>query len=465
MNFNSSEFLLFYLAVLFIFYLVYCNIRLRNVFLLLASYAFYASWDWLYSGLLFGCTVINYFIGRGMEKASPRCRFWLLLVSLISSLSILGIFKYFNFFTNTSNEILNSFGLDTTLPYVKVLLPIGISFYTFQALSYTIDLYRNKIYVEKSFINFATFVSFFPQLVAGPIVRAADFLPQLRKDSYLEEYKIFSGLALTFRGLFKKIVIADMLAGFGVDAVFENPSSFSTPGLWLALYGYAIQIYCDFSGYSDIAIGVARTLGFEFKINFNRPYQSRTPGEFWRRWHISLSTWFRDYLYIPLGGSYGGNVRTFQNLLITMFLVGLWHGAAWNFVFWGIYHGLMLIVGRIYWPFAKSESIRSKFLGILFTFHMVCLGWLLFRVPNMETFMAYFTGLFSFQNGEMVTLPFIILLALGLGLHYIPQIKVAALQQRFVRLPVTAQALVYFILLLSYVGVTQQSPSFIYFQF
>lgn len=332
-------------------------------------------------------------------------------------------------------------------------------------MGYTIDVYRGDIPVEKNFVNYATFVAFFPQLLAGPIARASNFLPQLNAPTRLERENVLMGLTLVFKGLFKKILIADMIASFGVDAVFESPGSWSTLSLWFALYGYAVQIYYDFSGYSDIANGIAQMMGFGIIENFNRPYQSRTPSEFWGRWHISLSTWIRDYLYIPLGGNRKGQFRTIENLLIAMFLCGLWHGAAWNFVLWGIYHGLLLATGRFYWPFKNSESRLGKMLGQLITFQLVCIGWLLFRAPNMGVLKSYFLGLFSLREGAMVSVSFLILLISGLLGHFVSREWIESIRRRFICWPAPAQAGVYYAILLIFVGASQQSPTFIYFQF
>ena len=251
--------------------------------------------------------------------------------------------------------------------------------------------------VEKNLITFATYVSFFPQLVAGPIVRAVDLIPQLNSPTHFEEKNVSSGLPLIFKGLFKKIIIADLLAAFGVDLIFEDPAAYSTLTLWLGLYGYAIQIYCDFSGYSDIAIGLARIMGFELCINFDRPYLSRNPQEFWRRWHISLSSWLRDYLYISLGGNRLRKIKTYRNIIITMLLGGLWHGAAWHFVIWGFYHGLLLIIARFWWPFATTKRKIGQMLGTFTTFNFICLGWLLFRAQDVPDILLFLKGLFSFK--------------------------------------------------------------------
>lgn len=336
MVFNSIEFLIFLSAVLAIYGVVYKNEFARDGFLLLASYVFYSAWYWQYSLLILSSTIIDYLVGRRLAKENcVRRRRFYLIISLTFNLGLLAIFKYFNFFSTVGAEALSVFGLELNAIQHELLLPVGISFYTFQTLSYTIDIYRRNIEPEKSFLKFAVFVSFFPQLVAGPIVRASEFLPQLHKKIKIDSATVNSGLFLIFCGLVKKILIADSLALLVVDDVFEDPSFFSSLDLMMSLYAYALQIYCDFSGYSDIAIGVALILGFKLPINFNRPYLAKDPSEFWSRWHITLSSWLRDYLYVSLGGNRCGTWITGRNLIITMLLGGLWHGAATNFVLGG----------------------------------------------------------------------------------------------------------------------------------
>jgi D-alanyl-lipoteichoic acid acyltransferase DltB (MBOAT superfamily) len=465
MNFNSIEFACFFILVLLLYVPFSKSIARRNLFLLVASYAFYASWNVYYSALIFMSSLVDYILGRTMADAEPRARRWMLSASLAYNLGVLCVFKYFNFFSSSMHSALSWFGVDVQLPYLNVLLPVGISFYTFQTLSYSIDVYRGSLRPEKKFINYALYVSFFPQLVAGPIIRASDLLPQFLRATRVDPGQLSVDLSLIFRGLTKKILIADMIATLGVDPVFSNPEAYSAAALWLGFYGYAIQIYCDFSGYSDVAIGVAGILGFRVPPNFNRPYWADSPRDFWRRWHISLSTWLRDYLYIPLGGNRVGRAETIRNVLITMGLGGLWHGAAWNFILWGIYHGGLLAVERLYWPLRGSQGPASMLVKRVLTFHLVCFGWLLFRIREVDTFSQFILGMFGSHGEKSVSLLFGALVACGLAAHFMPPRFISTAQRRFAQLPVTVQAMGYFSLLMAFAGLAPQGSQFIYFQF
>ena len=306
MAFNSPEFLFFFPCVLIVYTLVFHRDRWREVILLVASYVFYMSWNWKYGGLLALSTLVDYSVGRLIaSEERPQVKKAILAISLTSNLGLLAVFKYYNFFVDLAAPAVDQFGWNLSWMHHELLLPVGISFYTFQTMSYTIDLYRGEKVLEKDLLRFAVFVAFFPQLVAGPIVRAKQFLPQLRGVPNVTVERFHDGLLLVFRGLFKKIVIADLLATLAIDKVFANPTAYSSWDLLFALYGYTFQIYNDFSGYSDIAIGLARMLGFDLPLNFNRPYLAQNAREFWTRWHITLSTWLRDYLYISLGGNRG----------------------------------------------------------------------------------------------------------------------------------------------------------------
>jgi len=466
-NFNSPEYLLFLPLVVLLHAAVFGSSRARHVLLLVASYAFYMSWDWRYAGLIAFSTVVDYCLGLGLDQKerSERSRKLLLLTSLGLNLGLLGLFKYFNFFMDTAGDGLSLIGLDVTLPHHRLLLPVGISFYTFQTLSYTIDVWRRELPVERNFVRFALFVSFFPQLVAGPIVRASEFLPQLSRPPVLDNERVRAGLVRIFRGLFKKIILADLLANLGVDAVFNNPTGYSSLELALALYGYAYQIYNDFSGYSDIAIGSAALLGYHIPENFNRPYLSRNVREFWTRWHISLSTWLRDYLYIPLGGNRG---KTTRNLLITMLLGGLWHGAALNFVLWGAYHGILLVFSRGLDRRASEKGAASP-LKIWWEralcFHLVLFGWLLFRVTGWSHFTEFLGGLAKFDFSMSLDPLYIVILALAASVHLYPKARIESGLRRLWMLPAPVQGAIFAALILFFCGVTLKSPSFIYFQF
>ena len=384
MLFFQIEFMI--LAVVVVaFLLAIRNNRSRKLFLLATSYYFYAYWDWRFLGLIIFSTVVDYLVSRGMGRAvRPASRKLLFGVSLICNLGLLGFFKYFNFFLDSLKVLLEPSGLH--LGTLDIILPVGISFYTFQTLGYTIDVYRRQLEPCKDFFDFALFVAFFPQLVAGPIVRASVFLPQLDTSRKLTWERTFDGFQQFVFGLFKKCFIADRLAFF-VDGVFGNAGIFDGPTTWLAVLSYAVQIYCDFSGYSDMAIGTARIMGYDFPKNFNYPYIARSIVDFWRRWHISLSTWLRDYLYIPLGGNQKGKRRTQINLIVTMLLGGLWHGAAWTFVLWGALHGVALVVNKLLSArFERDGGLRhgplTGFTGWFLTLLIVLVGWVFFRCTN-----------------------------------------------------------------------------------
>ena len=387
MLFNSWVFLPFLLGVLAFYYLL--RQRGQNVLLLVASYVFYGAWDWRFLSLIWLSTVVDYVVGlRLASTESPRSRKTLLLTSCVVNLTLLGFFKYFNFFVDSATSSLALFGVHAPTLRLDIVLPVGISFYTFQTMSYTIDIYRGRLRPCRSFLDFALFVAFFPQLVAGPIERATHLLPQLTLPRRVRGDQLYSGAWLILWGLWKKVVVADNLA-IVVDQVFNNVDEASGVACLLAVYAFAYQIYCDFSGYSDIARGIAKLMGIELMVNFAMPYLARSPAEFWHRWHISLSTWLRDYLYIPLGGSRGGAARTYRNLMLTMLLGGLWHGAAWTFVLWGGYHGALLAIhrwlrgGRATEPDTRGGLV--SWLSCIGMFHLTCLGWLLFRAPTVGT--------------------------------------------------------------------------------
>lgn len=466
MNFNTAHFMLFLPTVLVLFYAFFRHERLRELILLAASYYFYMSWNWVYASLLLITTVVNYFIGLKLETAKDRVlRKYLIVSALAVSLGILCVFKYFNFFITSVSEAISLFGIELVIPHLSVLLPIGISFYTFQALSYTIDVYFKKIPTEHDFIKFALFVSFFPQLVAGPIVRASFFLPQLHKKPKVTDGRFLEGAFLIFKGLFKKIVIADLLATFTVDKVFADPSVFSSIDLLLALYGYAFQIYNDFSGYSDIAIGIGLLIGFDLPENFNKPYLSQNVREFWRRWHITLSTWFRDYVYIVLGGNRCTGGRVILNLLITMLLCGLWHGAAANFVIWGGYHAVLLIINRAFPASDENVSFSTRVIKTLACFHLVTFGWLIFRVTSMQNFIEYIRGLSSFTFDFNLPVAYLAVLFFAVFAHYFPRKVFNKMGKIYIETPVVLQATTYAVLIVIFSGLNLEAPNFIYFQF
>jgi len=343
MLFNSIEFLLFLPIVFLIYWSLSKKVILQNTFLLVASYFFYGLWDYRFLSLIIISSLVDYLIGIQLSNnKSKKARKALLAISLIVNLGLLIVFKYYNFFIESFVDLCQVYGYEPHTTTLNIVLPVGISFYTFQTLSYTIDIYRNKLEPSKNIITFFTYVAFFPQLVAGPIERAINLLPQIEKKRVFDYLKAKSGLRQILWGLFKKVAIADSCALL-VDPIFSDYTEFSTIGLILGALLFAIQIYCDFSGYSDIAIGVAKLLGIEIMLNFNYPYFSRDIAEFWRRWHISLSTWFRDYVYIPLGGSRVSKALQIRNIFAIFLISGFWHGANWTFIFWGLIHALCYI--------------------------------------------------------------------------------------------------------------------------
>ncbi len=380
--FDSWTFAVFALVVFPLYYVL--PLRPQNLMLLAASYVFYGAWDPRFLLLIVLSTIVDFFVGKALGKAQGgRARRGLLALSVAVNLGILGVFNYFNFFAASAASALGALGYEASFVDLSIVLPVGISFYTFQTMSYTIDIYRGSLKPTRNFFDFALFVAYFPQLVAGPIERASRLLPQIAKERRPSSGQMREGAWLVLLGLFKKVVLADNL-GILVDAAFGGGQASGFSCL-LAVYAFAYQIYCDFSGYSDIARGLAKLMGIELMKNFDRPYVARSPREFWQRWHISLSTWLRDYLYIPLGGNRGSEFATGRNLMITMLLGGLWHGAAWTFVLWGLYQGVILIGHRVlsrWWT--PGESTASVFVQRVVMFHFICFGWLIFRATSME---------------------------------------------------------------------------------
>ncbi len=399
MTFDSLAFAVFFPVVLLVYYCL--SYRKQNLFLLVASYVFYGWWDWRFLSLLLISTIIDYFCGWALESFPPSKRWPWLLTSVITNLSILGFFKYFNFFADSLQNLCATFGWELSPITLNIVLPVGISFYTFQTMSYTIDVYRGKMPACRDFLTFALYVSYFPQLVAGPIERASALIPQLARPRNPDVQDWLQGAWLIAWGLFKKVAVSNALAPT-VGAVFHNPEQTHWWSLTWGLYFFAAQIYCDFSGYSDIARGTSRLLGISLMRNFWHPYFSTGFREFWRRWHISLSQWLRDYLYIPLGGSRSGTWSTLRNLMLTMSLGGLWHGAAWQFVAWGVWHGALLAVERLLCgesPVRPSRRWAQVVQGVL-VFHAVLVGWLLFRCPSWAHVVQFVSGLCALQGGE-----------------------------------------------------------------
>ena len=358
--------------------------RARKAWLLAASYAFYAAWDWRFLSLILASTLLDWAVGLRLVAPGARRRAWVLL-SLAGNLGLLAAFKYAGFFVDSAVELLGWLGLQAHRPTLAIVLPVGISFYTFQTLSYSLDVHAGRLRPTRSLLDFALFVAFFPQLVAGPIVRARTFLPQLQQPRRLDRVDVRGALVLFLVGFFKKACVSDNLAP-GIDRWFAAPAAFDTPSAWGAVLGYAVQIYCDFSGYSDMAIACAALLGYRLCLNFDFPYLASSLADFWRRWHVSLSTWLRDYLYVPLGGNRGSRLGTYRNLMLTMLLGGLWHGAAWTFVLWGGLHGLGLVVQRLWGEHVSRESAAARVAARaapLLTLAFVVLAWIPFRAEGM----------------------------------------------------------------------------------
>jgi len=406
MLFDSPAYFIFLLPVVLIYWRL--DRRQQNVFLLLASYFFYGWWDWRFLALMIGSTTMDFLIAQKVTPSSgDKNRKRWLTFSLVLNFSILGIFKYFNFFADSFSATLNTLGIhNIPLPLIRIILPPGISFYTFQEVAYIVDVYKGRLQPAKSFVEYGLFVSLFPHLIAGPIQRPGHLLPQVQKDRAFDADRFFDGLMLIFSGLVRKCVVADNCALLA-NAAFGG--QFGKPNFWVVLigtYAFAWQVYGDFSGYSDIARGSAQLMGFHFMVNFRQPYLALRLQDFWRRWHISLSTWLRDYLYIPLGGSAGGARRTSRNLIATMVLAGLWHGANWTFVIFGAIHGVVLSVERLLFPIVKNANDAARpgaFAGFLslwgqriLTFNVFCLSLAFFRAPSLSAAAQFLSGLSNF---------------------------------------------------------------------
>jgi len=463
--FNSYSFALFFVFVWAAYWALARTSRLRVWLLLGASYFFYGFWDPRFLLLIVGSTVLDYFVGAAMQRSADQGRRRRLLsISLLGNLGALGFFKYWGFFTQEAARLLTGIGLEPNLPTLQVILPVGISFYTFQTLSYTIDIYRRELEPERDFTRFALFVAFFPQLVAGPIVRARDFLPQIGRSPRLGPRAFNSGLSLICWGLLKKICLADFLGRSLVDPVWADPSAHGSWLTLLGIYGYALQIYGDFSGYSDCAIGVARLLGFDLCKNFDAPYRATSPRDFWRRWHISLSTWLRDYLYIALGGNRGGGWRTQRNLMLTMLLGGLWHGASWMFVLWGGYHGALLALDRRL-NLPAPQSALSLWLRRLVTFHLICLGWVFFRSKTPADAWAVLSSLFQLEVTAEVGGLVLLALAFGCLVHQLTDDAKELVRSRFLGIHPYLRGIVLALLLGLLLNTQYLEQPFLYFQF
>ena len=483
MVFNSIDFLFFVPVVFILFWFVCKNsLRLQNILLILASYYFYGCWDYRFLSLIMASSMLDFSLGIQIQKTKlDKHRKGLLWISILANIGILGFFKYFNFFIESAYTLATNIGWQVDYFTLNILLPVGISFYTFQTLSYTIDVYKKEIEAIRDPFAFFAFVAFFPQLVAGPIERAKKFLPQFSKKKEFDYESAVDGCRQMLWGFFKKIVIADNCAPY-VDQIFAYPSAFSSPILFIGAVLFAFQIYGDFSGYTDIAIGTAKLFGFNLMQNFAYPYFSRDIAEFWRRWHISLSSWFKDYLYFPLGGSRGSKAKTIRNTFIIFLVSGFWHGANWTFILWGGLNGLYLLpqlirkTNRRYTEIVAAESILPslrEFIKILTTFLLTCLAWIFFRADSISHAFTYIYKMFSFQNFKNIdtfnenvginTFALGLLITLLIAIEWIQRKKRHGLEDPF-ETPFI-RYIVYFMFSFSILYHFGGKSEFIYFQF
>lgn len=476
MLFNSFVFLIYLPIVLGLYYLLPKNYK--KITLLISSYIFYGYWDYRFLSLLLLSTVIDYFLGLSIYNSNDQHKKKLFLIlSMVSNLSILGVFKYFNFFVNSFNELIKPLGGSLDYVHLYIVLPVGISFYTFQTMSYTIDVYRKKMQPTHSFIDFAVFVSFFPQLVAGPIERASNLLPQFKTPPKATMVQIEKGITLIVLGLFKKVMLGDV-TGRIVDNIFAQPSLYKSSELIAGLILFSIQIYADFSGYSNIARGTAKLFGVELMKNFEQPYLSSNITEFWRRWHISLSSWLKDYLYISLGGNRKGEKRTYINLMLTMLLGGLWHGASWNFVIWGGLHGIYLAFHKMMlgkkkiqerFEYTDFKSLLIFITKVFFTFILVLITWLFFRATDFNTIQIFVSKMIHWESSEF-TWRFVKITSAFFSVMLIYDIFEYYLRKHTFVLAIKEKAFAYGILsamfIVTCVFLFQSKPlPFVYFQF
>ena len=486
MLFNSLQFVVFFLVVFFVYWFALKNnFRAQNIFLLLGSCIFYMAFIPAYILILAITILIDYSAGIYIEKTEGRKRKLILIISIISTCMVLFVFKYFNFFNSNFQLIADLLHLHYPVQMMKIILPIGLSFHTFQSLSYVVEVYRKNQKAEYNFLTYSLYVMFFPQLVAGPIERAAHLLPQFNNPRKFDYSLASSGAKLILLGYFKKVVIADKIAPF-VNGVYNTPQDYPGFPMVVATVLFAFQIYCDFSGYSEIAIGTARLLGFELMTNFRQPYFSKSLGEFWHRWHISLSTWFRDYVYIPLGGNKVSVARNALNIFITFTVSGLWHGANWTFIVWGAFHGGVIVLERFTSSTVKKifsfiPQAISNAVAVLFTFALACFGWIFFRANNMHDALFIIRNMFSdigdytnplklsikfrglgFKAPDLAELIFFIVFLIAVELFS----QRERMEKLFLRKPILKWGFYYLILLMIvFLGFENAADNFIYFQF
>lgn len=479
MLFNSIDFAIF-LPIVFILYWFATNksLKLQNLLIVLASYFFYGWWDWRFLSLIVFSTLVDYTVGLALSREEHKLKRKLLLwLSIVVNLGFLGFFKYYNFFLDNFITAFSFFGSEIHGSSLQIILPVGISFYTFQTLSYTIDVYRKKLSPTRDAIAFSAFVSFFPQLVAGPIERATNLLPQFYKKRIFEYSKASDGLRQIIWGLFKKMVIADNCADYA-NEIFNNSADYNGSTLLLGAVFFTFQIYGDFSGYSDIAIGTSRLFGFNLKQNFAFPYFSRDIAEFWRRWHISLSTWFRDYLYIPLGGSRGGTWMKVRNTFIIFIVSGFWHGANWTFIIWGALNAIYFLPlllrnkNRVHLDIIAAGSYFPTFkeaLNMFLTFTLTVIAWVFFRAENIEHAASYLTHMFSasiFLSPQILPLDIIILIIILLIIEWIGRGQLYALEGvKKIKSPLANIAILFILMIVILLFMSNTEQEFIYFQF
>jgi len=469
MLFPTIEFAVFFAVVFAVSWALNSHNRTKKCFLVAASYFFYAFWKLSYVLVLFLSSTANYalalLLGRMADGPLRRIVFWL---GVAGNLAVLGVFKYYDFFVAQTINALSAVGIKASIPFLELGIPVAISFLTFHALSYIIDVYNRRITPTTSLVDILFYISFFPHLVAGPIVRARDFLAQTVRNSRPADIRLGESVLLIVGGLFKKVIVANYISTDFVDGVFANPIAYSSLDLLLGMYAYAIQIYCDFSAYTDIAIGIACLLGYRFPQNFNQPYRALSVTDFWRRWHITLSSWLRDYLYIALGGNRKGRARTYVNLMLTMLLGGLWHGASWHFVLWGALHGIALAVERLLGITADGPRRIPAVLAWLITFHFVCITWVFFRADSLESALMYLGNLAGGDVFWSTTMTWWVALMLLLGAvtQFWPGHWFDAAAARYDRAPLPVKiAIPFAVIFLVAVAAPGGIPPFIYFQF
>lgn len=469
MLFPTFTFHIFFLAVFATVWAIRRDNEWRKIVILVASWFFYGWWDWRFVALLIASGFLNWGAAQMILRAdgNERARKGWLWAGVVANLAILAFFKYFGFFAEQLATLLNSVGWGRDMTILEIVLPVGVSFFTFQGMSYLIDIYRRETKAS-SLLDLTLLMSFFPHLVAGPIVRASHLVPQFQKIPQLTRSMVAGAIALILWGLVKKTLIASELAITYVDPIFLDPAAHSSLDLLIGAYAYGVQIYCDFSAYSDMAVGLAALLGYRFPWNFNQPYRAASLQDFWRRWHISLSSWLRDYLYISLGGSRHGMARLCFALMTTMLLGGLWHGASWNFVIWGAIHGGVLVAERLWREYRPAGApVLPHWAGVLVTFHIVTLAWIFFRASDFAVSTAFVAGIFSFTGAALTATPLVLaLIVLGLSLHFFPRdgVQRVAVVLRDMRAWQVAGLGVVALLMLEIVRPDGVAP-FIYYQF